>query len=423
MGVNDSMKRSFEKKSLAVVIIVLFFGSIIPSMVAERPVLIETIYVDDDNTDGPWDGTQDHPYQRIQDGVDATGNGDTVFVYSGIYYENLVVDKSIILQGEDKNTTILDAQKDGTPIRIIADECLISDFTILNCEGLINQDWEDAVVKIDKCNNVIIKDNILNAGDVQLPTYLHYSAIELNGCTHCEIINNYITQDKPETFTIGIALHDNSSNNIILGNNVSQFNFGFHVGWNGNNRDNTISENHFHHNCFGTYVENGYNEIINNIVEYNTEVGINIQNGYHYTISGNIVQFNGAGKKFHCGIELMGDLSNNNNYVSDNLIFKNNPTGLQTEYSYRNVITRNNFIDNYGESGAPERYWGNAYVHIQDGFFKKDNFRNNYWSDSLGIFPKMIPSSLEIMKVFTIEWINFDWHPAQKPYDISMGVQ
>ncbi len=37
MGVNDSMKSSFEKKSLAFAIIVLFFGmSVIPSMVAER---------------------------------------------------------------------------------------------------------------------------------------------------------------------------------------------------------------------------------------------------------------------------------------------------------------------------------------------------------------------------------------------------
>jgi len=30
-----------------------------------------TIYVDDDNTSGPWDGTIEHPYQYIEDGVDA----------------------------------------------------------------------------------------------------------------------------------------------------------------------------------------------------------------------------------------------------------------------------------------------------------------------------------------------------------------
>ena len=26
------------------------------------------IYVDDDNIDGPWDGTQEYPFQDIQDG-------------------------------------------------------------------------------------------------------------------------------------------------------------------------------------------------------------------------------------------------------------------------------------------------------------------------------------------------------------------
>jgi len=64
------MKSSFEKKSLAFAIIVLFFGiSIIPSMVAERPVLIETIYVDDDNTDGQWDKTEKHSLDYENDGL------------------------------------------------------------------------------------------------------------------------------------------------------------------------------------------------------------------------------------------------------------------------------------------------------------------------------------------------------------------
>jgi hypothetical protein len=51
-----------------------------------------TIYVDDDNTDGPWDGTMEHPYQHIQDGVVAASDGDIIYVFSGEYYENIVVD-------------------------------------------------------------------------------------------------------------------------------------------------------------------------------------------------------------------------------------------------------------------------------------------------------------------------------------------
>lgn len=362
-------------------------------------------------------------YSSIQSAIDASNSGDVVFVYdsSSPYYEHIIVDESIDLIGENKETTVIDAQKDGTPVRIVVDDCLISNFTILNCEDHIDQDWGDAIIKIERGNNVVIKDNILNAGIVQTTSYNDYGALDLNGSTFCTIINNYITQDIPDSYTSGIGLHKNSSNNIISGNNISHFQFGIHNEDVGINHDNIISENHIHHNEFGISIANGYNEILNNIVEYNIEVGINIQSGYHNTISGNIIRYNGAGEKFHCGIELMGYNNNKNNYVSDNVISNNIPCGLQTEYSHRNIITKNNFIDNYGDSGAPEKWWGNAYVHVQDGFFKKDSFKNNYWSDSFGIFPKIIQGYLEIMRTsITIEWINIDWHPAREPYDIPV---
>ena len=47
-------------------------------------------------------------YTQIQHAIDNASDGDTVFVYNGTYYENVVVDKSIQLIGEDKNTTIID---------------------------------------------------------------------------------------------------------------------------------------------------------------------------------------------------------------------------------------------------------------------------------------------------------------------------
>lgn len=50
----------------------------------------------------------------IQDAIDNfANNGDTVFVYSGTYNENVVVDKTITLQGEDRNLTIIDSGGGG----------------------------------------------------------------------------------------------------------------------------------------------------------------------------------------------------------------------------------------------------------------------------------------------------------------------
>ena len=49
----------------------------------------DVIFVDDDNTAGPWDGTFDNPYQYIQDGVDAVpGDNYMVWIMPGTYNED-----------------------------------------------------------------------------------------------------------------------------------------------------------------------------------------------------------------------------------------------------------------------------------------------------------------------------------------------
>lgn len=366
-------------------------------------------------------GTGLNNFTTIQSAINSANNGDTVYVHddSSPYYEHIIVNKSIKLVGENKLTTVIDGQKEGTPVKIVVDNCIVSDFSLINCENYINKDWGDAIIKIDRVNNVVIKDNILNAGVVQTTSYNDFGAIDLNGSTYCTIINNYITQDTPYSYTNGVGLHENASNNNITKNNISQFQFGIKIEDIGINQNNIISNNYLHHNEFGMAIENSYNEIIKNTVEYNTEVGINIQSSHHNIISDNIVHRNGGGIKFHCGIELMGYNDNEYNLVTDNIISYNNPCGLQTEYSNRNVITKNNFIYNNGEDDTPEIWWGNSYVHVQDGFFKKDIFKNNYWSDSLGVFPKIIHGNLEIMRTsIIIKWFNIDLNPSRVPYDI-----
>ena len=71
-------------------------------------------------------------YSNIQDAIDNASNGDTVFVYNGTYYENIIVDVSISLIGEEKNKTIIDSAQNEIVVTIIADDVSISGFTITN---------------------------------------------------------------------------------------------------------------------------------------------------------------------------------------------------------------------------------------------------------------------------------------------------
>ncbi|MCD6481001.1 MAG: hypothetical protein J7L31_01850, partial [Thermoplasmata archaeon] len=54
-------------------------------------------------------GSGPENYSKIQNAIDNASDGDTVFVYddSSPYYENIVINKSINLVGENKDTTVI----------------------------------------------------------------------------------------------------------------------------------------------------------------------------------------------------------------------------------------------------------------------------------------------------------------------------
>jgi hypothetical protein len=98
----------------------------------------KTWYVDDEPGEGPNNPPED--FIRIHDAINASRIGDTIYVYSGIYFENVIIDRPIILQGENRNTTIINGGGNGSVVSIFHDFVVISSFTIIN-SGRNGWDW------------------------------------------------------------------------------------------------------------------------------------------------------------------------------------------------------------------------------------------------------------------------------------------
>jgi parallel beta-helix repeat protein len=346
----------FGKKSLAVGIILLFIGTaIIPSsgQNIEKQSLPtftgKTIYVNCNNTQGPWDGTLEHPYRTIQDGVNASKNGDTVFVFEG-NYTSAIINNTINLVGEQMNRTIINIS-----IIVRANNVNISEFTFYNTTADM---WHGMAL-------------ILNGEGCKIThNYFDFSGvygIKVNGGYHV-IENNFFTHLQ-ET-----AIWLDCNNNELRGNS-------------------------FFDNVWG--IEMGGNK---NIIENN----------------------NFSGQKFSgilCG---GGGLIANNNQIRNNIFFCNHEGGITMDAG-GHKIHYNNFIRN-----TPNVIIEFDLPHLHN------NWNYNYWDDSNGKTPYVIKGTwtyfalfLSILYMiihpggyggiieFTLPWINVDWHPAKKPYNIS----
>ena len=138
------MQNSRFKKTIVIAVIVLFIvASIIPSLGSVS--IKKKCSIENETPVGSVDsrgntfyvgGSGPGNYTKIQDAIDNASDGDTVFVYddSSPYYENIVINTSISLMGEDKNSTIIDGRGRSKVIIIKnnTDYNQISEFTIIN---------------------------------------------------------------------------------------------------------------------------------------------------------------------------------------------------------------------------------------------------------------------------------------------------
>lgn len=323
----------------------------------------ETIYVDDNNTIGPWDGTKEHPFRYIQDGINVSEDNDTVFVCNGIYYENIAINKSINLLGEEE--TILDGMNSDILIDVISKDVAIQNFTIRNSGGYVN----DAGVKLGSNNNVI-KNCVIYRTKTGI--YANNSAFnKINNCTF-------------HTNGVGIFL-ETSDNNIVEGCCFSHNSIGIHLE---SSCSNLIKYSYLHTNgisCFftdsseikifycnisdnsvnigGIFIIGCSNILVNNCIIRHTGTGISISSSNMISITDCTLHLN---THFAISMRIASrDIIVSQCEIRDNLRF-----GIYIKEDNFCTITNNNILNNALAGLHSERSVCDA--------------RNNWWGSPFG---------------------------------------
>ncbi len=343
--------------------------------------------VDDD---GPAD------FSLIQDAIDASSDGDSIVVANGVYVEQLVIDKSLSIVGENKSLTIVDGDfLDGDTVVVLADGVCLSNLTVRNCgeqkgncgvwigadnccieecvirnNGAFRFCFEQGGIVVFSCSNVSILRNIFTQ-NMEAAIYLHHS-------NYCRIEDNNMFENS----YLGIVSNA-SSYNRISGNDVFDNVCGMTF-WPYSSH-NQVVNNYVHDQpgcglAFKAYSD--WNVIRNNTLENTLEWGIML--GFGPTKC-NVVEYN----------TISGVGGGSQNWFDG--------SGLVLSISFCNCIRFNNFFDN-----DIDIYLENSVLNL---------FLHNYFDNYSGFGPKIIWGHFSEPYVYHPEslfpWFAVDWVPAE----------
>jgi parallel beta-helix repeat protein len=339
-------------------------------------------------------------FSSIQAAIDDndTEDGHTITVYSGVYYENVVVNKSVTLIGIGH--PVVDACGEGSAITLSADGITLVGFTATNSES----SWGCAGIKVISSSNIITGNNVssnnhdgirLDYSSNNIITGNNVSNNYNDGIRLYDSSDNIITGNNVNNNWYGICL-DYSSDSIITGNNVSSNNYdGIYLS---DSRNNNITGNTFVND--GLNVENSYQNIVEeNIVNGKPLVYLEDASNYKVADAGQVILVN-------CNnITVKNlDLSNTsvgivlwkteNCLIPNNTVSNNNHEGIYLSNSHDNIITGNNASSNYydgirlydssdniitGNNVSSNNHDGIHLLFSSDNIITGNNVNNNWY--------------------------------------------
>jgi len=324
---------------------------------------IPIVWVDDDFTSSTSGWQYDH-FDNIQDGIDAIAEGGTVYVYDGLYYENIVINKSLNLIGQNRDNTIIDGGEIDDVVYIDANWVNMSNFIVRN-SNITNYDIGILVFGKSNCH---IKN--------------------------CTVFNN----------NAGIKL--SSSNSNIIENCICYDNQGYGIQI-GSSDFNTIINCLNYNNNYGISITfSEYNTISNTTCRNNNDRGISLAS----SSNNNNIKNCYLGYNDYSGIRFFESSYN----TVTNCTIQNNNHGVRTASSDNNIIYHNNFIsNNINAEDSNNNIWDNGYPsggNYWDDYTGVDNYnginQDIPGGDGIGDTPYNIPGGS-----------NQDLYPSINPYE------
>ncbi|MCK5037650.1 MAG: tandem-95 repeat protein [Thermoplasmata archaeon] len=255
----------------------------------------------DDTPNATWNVPGD--FGSINEAINNAGvvGGDTILVGAGTYTQNVFVHKQLTIIGEDRDTTIIDANYAGHGFNIIATGASVSGFHVINAIAPSNG------IYLDNANLCNISDNIVSNSDAGIYAISDNSIIS----------QNHVYDNE----WVGIRLWG-SENNTVWGNNASLNDQGINLY--GDANTNTVYGNTFFNNSnHGIYLaaNSNLNTFHNNTVSYS-----------NYSI-----YFDGA---------CLGNTFYNNNFKNANIDHVNDPAPAGNFYD-NGLPDGGNYWDDY----------------------------------------------------------------------------
>jgi len=357
-------------------------------------------------------------YTSIQKAIDApeTWNGHTLFVEEGIYYENLVINKSLTLSGENTKNTIIDGMRKDHVIRVIADNVKITCFTIRNSSWQAGPGPYRSGIYIDASDHSNVTQNELTDNldginiDRSFNTTIRLNNMTANSWIGVELVDssnstisennilatkgdgiklenssyNIIYKNTLVNSTVGGIRLRNSPNNEIYENNITTNSFQNTFGiWLIGSSKNNISGNIFE-NC-GMIVDDSFNSVVeNNLVNKKSLVYLEGVSNYTIQDAGQVIAINS--NEIHAnnlnlsnatvGIQMW---KTNNSEIRNNTIVANSFCGVILEQSRNNIISENNITSNH--DAVRVGWFGGS---SSNNTISRNNITNNTYGVYLG---------------------------------------